>query len=89
MAEAVSSVPDFVTIIQTVGFPIACCIALFIMMIKNNKSHREEVAELKDAIYEMKATFSEASAQQSKELTQAINNNTIALTRLSDRLDKE
>lgn len=89
MSEVVAQTPDIINLIQTVGFPIACCIALFVMMIKNNKSHREEVAELKDAIYEMKATFSEASAQQSKELTQAINNNTIALTRLSDKLDKE
>lgn len=78
MAEAVSSVPDFVTIIQTVGFPIACCIGLFILLFRMNKSHKEEVAEMKEAFY-----------QQSKETNQAINNNTLALQKLVDKLDKE
>ena len=78
MAEAVSSVPDFVTIIQTVGFPIACCIGLFILLFRMNKSHKEEVDEMKEAFY-----------QQSKETTQAINNNTLALQKLVDKLDKE
>lgn len=78
MTEAVSSVPDFVTIIQTVGFPIACCIGLFILLFRMNKSHKEEVAEMKEAFY-----------QQSKETNQAINNNTLALQKLVDKLDKE
>lgn len=78
MAEAVSSVPDFVTIIQTVGFPIACCIGLFILLFRMNKSHKEEVTEMKEAFY-----------QQSKETNQAINNNTLALQKLVDKLDKE
>lgn len=78
MTEAVASVPDFVTIIQTVGFPIACCIGLFILLFKMNKSHKEEATELKDAFY-----------QQSKETTQAINNNTLAIQKLTDKLDKE
>lgn len=78
MAEAVTSVPDFVTIIQTVGFPIACCIGLFILLFRMNKSHKEEVAEMKEAFY-----------QQSKETNQAINNNTLALQKLVDKLDTE
>lgn len=78
MGEAIATAPDFVTIIQTVGFPIACCIGLFILLVKMNKSHKEEVMEMKEAFY-----------QQSKETTQAINNNTLALQKLTDKLDKE
>ena len=78
MVETVASAPDFVIIIQTVGFPIACCIGLFILLFKMNKSHKEEVTEMKEAFY-----------QQSKETTTAINNNTLAIQKLTDKLDKE
>ena len=78
MTEAVSSVPDYITFIQTLGFPIAMCVALIIFLVKSNKSHKEEVAEMKDAFY-----------QQSKETITAINNNTLAIQKLTDKLDKE
>lgn len=87
MGEAVSNAPNFVNIIQTVGFPIACCIALFIFLIKSNKSHKEEVSKLTEAFYEMRNTFSSSMAQQNKELTQAIQNNTLVMQRLVDKLD--
>lgn len=77
---------DFVAFIKDFGFPIACCVALFIMLMKSNKSHREEVSELKDAIYELKTSFIQSSNEQKAELTQAINNNTVALTRLTDKI---
>ena len=78
--ENVESVatPEIITLIQTVGFPIACCIGLFILLWKMNKTHKEEVSEMKDAFY-----------QQSKETIQAINNNTLAIQKLTDKLDKE
>lgn len=77
-AVTVAASSDIVTIIQTVGFPIACCIGLFILLWKMNKSHKEEVIEMKEAFY-----------QQSKETNQAINNNTLAIQKLSDILHKE
>ena len=78
---------DLVSFIKDFGFPIACCVALFIMLMKQNKAHSEEVVALKDAIIDLKVSTAEANAQQSKELTQAINNNTLALQKLSDRLE--
>lgn len=86
MTEAVTSVPDYITFIQTLGFPIAMCVALIIFLVKSNKSHKEEVEKLTTCYYEMRSTFSEAIAQQNKELTQAINNNTIIMQRLLDKL---
>ena len=41
-------------IISNVGFPIACCIAMFWFNNKNEERHIEEVGALKDAIYELK-----------------------------------
>lgn len=80
---------DIVSFIKDFGFPIACCVALFIMLMKQNKAHSEEVEALRTAIYELKSSFAESSASQSKELTQAINNNTLALQKLLDKLEND
>lgn len=53
-----------VQIVSTLGFPIACCIAMFWQNNKLNESHRVEVSKLNEAI----------------------NNNTIALDHLLDKL---
>ena len=58
---------DIVTIIQTCGFPIALCIAIFWYMMQEQEKHAEE----------------------SKEMRNAINALNVAITRLTDRLDKE
>ena len=55
------------TIISTVGFPIAMCIALFYMIWKLNEQHKEEMAKL----------------------IESLNNNTVALTKLNERLHVE
>jgi len=52
------------TLISTLGFPIACCIALFWYMTKQTERHKDETHELK----------------------QAIDNNTIIITKLYERL---
>lgn len=54
------------TAISTVGFPIVCCIAMFLIMWNNQKSHTEEV----------------------KQITETINNNTIALTKLVQQIEQ-
>lgn len=53
-----------VQIISSLGFPIACCVAMFWQNNKLNESHKEETAKLNEAI----------------------NNNTIALNHLNDKL---
>lgn len=53
-----------VQLISSLGFPIACCIAMFWQNNKLNESHKEEVSKLNDAI----------------------NNNTIALNHIIDKL---
>ena len=44
---------DYNTIVQFingVGFPIACCVALFYQNNKQNENHAKEMNELKDVI---------------------------------------
>ena len=53
-----------VQIISSLGFPIACCVAMFWQNNKLNESHKEEVSGLNEAI----------------------NNNTIALNHIIDKL---
>lgn len=44
-------------IISNVGFPIACCIAMFWLNNKNEERHIEEVSTLKEAIYDLKTAI--------------------------------
>lgn len=41
---------EFVQIIRDVGFPIACCIFLYIYMNKQTELHHEEINILSEAI---------------------------------------
>lgn len=68
--------------ITTVGFPIVACIALFIYVQKTTKEQREETKELNAQHTAEMLAFKD-------EIKEALNNNTIALTKLCDRLDKE
>lgn len=51
-------------IIGNVGFPIACCIAMFYQMNKQAEQHRDEM----------------------EKVVNALNNNTVALTRLETKI---
>lgn len=53
------------SMIGSVGFPIAMCLAMFFYMTKQSESHRTEV----------------------EKITEALNNNTLALNRLEMKLE--
>ena len=80
---------DVISIIQTVGFPIACAIAMFMMLKKETEAHKEESERLSSTINEMKLAFNDAIHEQESTITQAINNNTLVIQKLLDKLDKE
>lgn len=62
--------------ITTVGFPIVMCGAMAYYVKYTTDKHREEVQKLNDQ-----------HNQEMKEVTQAINNNTVAFTKLCEKLD--
>lgn len=38
------------SLIGSLGFPIVCCVALFIQLQKSGERHKEEIAKLSEAI---------------------------------------
>ena len=80
---------DILTIIQTVGFPIAVAIAMFMMLQNEQKAHKEESEKLTETINEMKITFNNAIHEQESNITEAINNNTLVIQKLLDKLEKD
>ena len=80
---------DFLTIVQSLGFPIACDIALFVMLRNEQKAHREESAAFTQTITDLKIAFSESIHEQESTVTEAINNNTLVIQKLLDKLEKD
>lgn len=77
----------FIQVIQTVGFPIACAVAMFLMLQGEQKSHREETEKLTETINTLRLDFAESMNSQQKNITEAINNNTLVIQKLIDKLD--
>ena len=80
---------DILTIIQTVGFPIAVAIAMFVMLQNEQKAHREETDKLNETITDLKITFNGAITDQERTITEAINNNTLVIQKLLDKLEEK
>lgn len=78
---------DFLTIIQSVGFPIAVAIAMFVMLQNEQKAHREEAEKLNETITDLKITFNASITDQERSITEAINNNTLVIQKLLDKLE--
>ena len=78
---------DFLTIIQSVGFPIAVAIAMFVMLQNEQKAHREETEKMNETITDLKITFNASITDQERSITEAINNNTLVIQKLLDKLE--
>lgn len=78
---------QIITLIQTVGFPIACAVAMFLMLNNEQKAHKDETQQLTATITDLKISFSDAINQQKGDMVEAINNNTLVIQKLLDRMD--
>ena len=67
-----------VQIIQSLGFPIACVVAMFAMWQREVKSHDEEMEKMRTTL-----------EQQSSATVDALNNNNKILVRILDRLGEK
>ena len=73
-----SEIGTITQLITTVGFPIAmCCVMCWFVYDSNNK-HRTDINSL-----------NEQHNQELNNLEEAINNNTIAITKLCERIESE
>lgn len=66
---------DIVQIIQSLGFPIACVVAMFCMWQSEVHAHDSEMEKMRTTL-----------ETQSKATTEALNNNTVILNRILERL---
>lgn len=73
---------NYVQLISSLGFPIIACIYMALYVKEQTKSNREDVKELN-------AQHSKEMIVFKDEIKEALNNNTIALTKLCERLDRE
>lgn len=71
-------VQSFVQAVTTVGFPIVCCGAMMWYVKYSTDQNRDEVSKL-----------NEQHRLEMTEVTQAINNNTMALQKLCDLMQTE
>ena len=70
----------WVQLISTLGFPIVACISMALYVKEQTKNNREDVKELNALHTQEMATFKD-------EIKEALNNNTLALTKLCEKLD--
>lgn len=66
---------DIISVIQSVGVPVAFCVAMGYYVKHISDQHREDVNKL-----------NEQHKEEMAEVTQALNNNTLALQKLTDYL---
>lgn len=64
-----------IQVIQSLGFPVACVVAMFIMWQNEVKAHDEEMDKMRVAL-----------ETQTAATTEALNNNTKILTRILERI---
>ena len=72
---------NYVQLIGTLGFPIIACISMALYVKEQTKNNREDVKELN-------AQHSKEMLEFKEEIKTALNNNTIALTKLCEKLDE-
>ena len=74
-------------IISSLGFPIAMCIFLFASVNQERKDHKDSEEKINASIVELKETFTLTIHGHQEKMVDAINNNTIVMQRLVDKLD--
>lgn len=71
---------NWIQLVSSLGFPIFACVYMAVYVKEQTKSNREDVKELNEQHSKEMNAFKD-------EIKEALNNNTIALTKLCDKLD--
>ncbi len=67
-----------IQVVQSLGFPVACVIAMFTMWQREVKAHDEEMENLRNTL-----------AEQTERMTAALNGNTLVLTKILTKLGED
>lgn len=73
---------DITTLLGSYAFPVVACIGMAIYVKEMSQNNREDTKALNEQHTKEMNAFKD-------EIKEALNNNTIALTKLCDRLDRE
>lgn len=69
---------SILTAISSLGFPIVACIAIAWFFNKVNDNYRQDIKELQAS-----------QKEETKALVDAVNNNTLIIQKLCDKIDRE
>lgn len=86
---------DWINVITNVGVPIGCMAALAGYVLKRDKrdeekdkAHNDQITALMNQHKEEIRELQQANSEKMAAMTEAVNNNTVALTKLCERLGK-
>lgn len=68
---------DWLSVISTVGFPIACCVAMGWYVKYITDKNREQITKMNDT-----------HKEEMNNVTQALNNNTLVMQKVNDTLEE-
>ena len=74
-------------VIQTVGFPIACCVFLGYFIKKQSDDYKESVKKLSDEYREDVKKITDDYNESIKEFRKTIEKNTLVLTGIGNKLE--
>ena len=60
---------------------------MFLMLNGEQKNHKEESKQLSETITDLKISFSDAINSQRSDMVEAINNNTLVIQKLIDKME--
>ena len=69
---------DVIQLISSLGFPIVACIFIAVWTAKQNDNYRSDIKDLQ-----------REHKEEIKQVTEALNNNTLVLQKLCDKLDDD
>jgi len=69
---------DWMAIISSLGFPIGACVGMAIYVKTQTENYRSDVKDIQ-----------KEHKEEIAKVTEALNNNTLALQKLCDKLEKE
>lgn len=76
---------NWIEFIKDFGFPAVCCGGLGWYVVFQTKNFREELKEFRASLSELR----QSREEESKTTLEALNNNTLALQKLTDRIEAE
>lgn len=80
---------QIISAVTTVGFPVVMCLAMAIYIKYISDKNRETIQSLNDHYRETVQELTTQHNNENKMLSEALNNNTLALQKLTDKLGVE